>query len=347
MGRRRVFLGDLIIFTLASIARGLSSEVWMLILARAIQGAGGAAIMPLSLTLLSTSVPEKMRPMAIGVWGGVSGLGIALGPLIAGAVVEGLSWQAIFWLNIPIGVLRLPPILAALPESYGRPQRLDLLGLAIAGVFLVVFGIVRGEEAGWSSGEVLASLIGGGALLIAFIAWEARAPEPMMPLRLFRNRSFAVANIVGVLFSLGIFGAVFIRIQFLQVAQGASALKAGGRTMPWTMAPLVVAPLAGLITPRIGVRPAIVAGLACMTASLVWIALVWRRTSSTSGWCLPTRSRGSAWGWCSPRSPPPCWRGSPRRTRPWPPGRTRRPVRSAWPWASRRCRLCSRPQAAS
>ena len=246
----------------------------MLILARAIQGAGGAAIMPLSLTLLSTSVPEKMRPMAIGVWGGVSGLGIALGPLIAGAVVEGLSWQAIFWLNIPIGVLCLPPILAALPESYGRPQRLDLLGLAIAGVFLVVFGIVRGEEAGWSSGEVLASLIGGGALLIAFIAWEARAPEPMMPLRLFRNRSFAVANIVGVLFSLGIFGAVFIRIQFLQVAQGASALKAGGRTMPWTMAPLVVAPLAGLITPRIGVRPAIVAGLACMTASLVWIALV-------------------------------------------------------------------------
>ena len=238
----------------------------MLILARAIQGAGGAAIMPLSLTLLSTSVPEKMRPMAIGVWGGVSGLGIALGPLIAGAVVEGLSWQAIFWLNIPIGVLCLPPILAALPESYGRPQRLDLLGLAIAGVFLVVFGIVRGE--------VLASLIGGGALLIAFIAWEARAPEPMMPLRLFRNRSFAVANIVGVLFSLGIFGAVFIRIQFLQVAQGASALKAGGRTMPWTMAPLVVAPLAGLITPRIGVRPAIVAGLACMTASLVWIALV-------------------------------------------------------------------------
>lgn len=236
----------------------------MLILARAIQGAGGAAIMPLSLTLLSTSVPEKMRPMAIGVWGGVSGLGIALGPLIAGAVVEGLSWQAIFWLNIPIGVLCLPPILAALPESYGRPQRLDLLGLAIAGVFLVVFGIVRGEEAGWSSGEVLASLIGGGALLIAFIAWEARAPEPMMPLRLFRNLSFAVANIVGVLFSLGIFGAVFIRIQFLQVAQGATALEAGVRTMPWT----------GLITPKIGLRPAIVAGLACMTASLLWIALV-------------------------------------------------------------------------
>ncbi len=247
----------------------------MLILARAIQGAGGAAIMPLSLTLLSTSVPEKMRPMAIGVWGGVSGLGIALGPLIAGAVVEGLSWQAIFWLNIPIGVLCLPPILAALPESYGRPQRLDLLGLAIAGVFLVVFGIVRGEEAGWSSGEVLASLIGGGALLIAFIAWEARAPEPMMPLRLFRNRSFAVANIAGVLFSLGIFGAVFILIQFLQVAQGATALEAGVRTMPWTMAPLVVAPLTGgLITPKIGLRPAIVAGLACMTASLVWIALV-------------------------------------------------------------------------
>lgn len=275
-GRRRVFLGGLVVFTLASVACGLSDQIELLIAARAVQGAGGAAIMPLSLTLLSTSVPEQMRPLAIGVWGGVSGLGIALGPLIGGAVVEGMSWQAIFWLNVPICLLCLPLIRTVLPESYGRPQRLDVLGLvlAIAGVFLLVFAIVRGEEAGWGSTQVLGCLIAGVILLIAFVAWEARCSEPMLPLRLFRHRSFAVANIVGVLFSLGIFGAVFILIQFLQLVQGDSPLGAGVKTMPWTMAPLVVAPLTGLITPRIGVRPVIVAGLVCMTASLAWIALI-------------------------------------------------------------------------
>jgi len=273
-GRRRVFTIGLVVFTLASLACGISSEAWMLIVARVFQGAGGAALMPLSLTLLSTSVPERLRPAAIGIWGGVSGLGVALGPLIGGAVVEGLSWQAIFWLNVPIGLICLPLIRYALPESRGHAQRLDFAGLLLAGigVFGLVFGIVRGNDAGWASTEVLVPLVGGVVLLAAFIWWEKRASAPLLPLRLFRNRSFTAANIVGAVFSLGIFGAVFILIQFLQLVQGASPLHAGVMTMPWTMAPLLVALLTGLITPRIGTRPVIVTGLALMTAGLLWIA---------------------------------------------------------------------------
>ncbi|MEB4614437.1 DHA2 family efflux MFS transporter permease subunit [Leucobacter sp. M11] len=275
-GRRRVFAIGLVVFTLASLACGFSDEAWMLIVARAIQGAGGAALMPLSLTLLSTSVPERVRPAAIGIWGGISGLGVALGPLIGGAVVEGLNWQAIFWLNVPIGLICLPLIRYALPESRGRVQRLDFVGLLLAGlgVFALVFGIVRGNDAGWTSAEVLVPLIGGAILLLAFVWWETRVTAPLLPLRLFRNRSFTAANLVGVVFSLGVFGAVFILIQFLQLVQGASPLHAGVMTMPWTMAPLLVAPLTGLITPRVGTRPVIVAGLACMTAGLIWIAAV-------------------------------------------------------------------------
>lgn len=275
-GRRRVFSLGVLLFTLASLACGVSGEAWMLITARAFQGAGAAAVLPLSLTLLSTSVPERVRPAAIGIWGGVSGLGVALGPLIGGAVVEGLSWQAIFWLNVPIGLLCLPLIHLVLPESRGRAQRLDFAGLfmAGAGIFAVTFGIVRGNDAGWTSTEVLVSLVGGLVLLAAFLWWASRAAAPLLPLRLFRNRSFTAANLIGVVFSLGVFGAVFLLIQFLQVVQGASPLRAGVMTMPWTMAPLIVAPLTGLITPRTGTRPVIVTGLALISTGLFWIAAI-------------------------------------------------------------------------
>ncbi len=273
-GRRRVFALGVAVFTVASLACGLSTEAWMLIAARAVQGLGAAAVLPLSLTLLSTSVPERLRPAAIGIWGGVSGLGVALGPLLGGAVVEGLSWQAIFWLNVPIGLLSLLLIGLVLPESYGRAQRLDFTGLLLAGVgiFAVTFGIVRGNDAGWTSTWVLTSLLGGVALLVVFVWWESRTPAPLLPLRLFRNRSFTAANLIGVTFSLGIFGAVFILIQFLQLVQGASPLEAGIKTMPWTLAPLVVAPLTGLVVPRTGTRPVIVTGLALVASGLFWIA---------------------------------------------------------------------------
>src|SRR5690625_2011316 len=273
-GRRRVFALGVAVLTVASLACGLSTEAWMLIAARAVQGLGAAAVLPLSLTLLSTSVPERLRPAAIGIWGGVSGLGVALGPLLGGAVAEGLSAQAVFWLNVPIGLLSLLLIGLVLPESYGRAQRLDFTGLVLAGVgiFAVTFGIVRGNDAGWASTWVLTSLLGGVALLAVFVWWESRTPAPLLPLRLFRNRSFTAANLIGVTFSLGIFGAVFILIQFLQLVQGASPLEAGIKTMPWTLAPLVVAPLTGLVVPRTGTRPVIVTGLALVASGLFWIA---------------------------------------------------------------------------
>ncbi|MGP9724244.1 DHA2 family efflux MFS transporter permease subunit [Corynebacterium sp. AOP40-9SA-29] len=275
-GRRRVFMGGLFVFTLASLWCGFSDDVGMLIAARALQGAGGAAVMPLSLTLLSTSVPPRLRPAAIGIWGGVSGLGVALGPIIGGAVVEGLSWQAIFWLNVPVGLICLPLIRYALPESHGRLERLDVLGvmLAAGGIFTLTFGIVRGNDAGWTSGEILGSLVAGVSLLVAFIAWEARVEAPLLPLRLFRNRSFAAANVIGVVFSFGIFGSIFLLIQFLQLVQGASPLHAGVMTMPWTLAPLVVAPLTGFITPRTGTRPVLITGLLLMAIGLSWIAVL-------------------------------------------------------------------------
>lgn len=275
LGRRSVFLAGIAVFTLASAASALATEPWMLIAARAIQGAGAAALLPLSLTLLAGSVSERLRPAAIGIWGGISGLGVALGPLIGGAVVEGWNWQAIFWLNVPLGVIAVPLVLAALPNSFGARVRADIVGLLLAapGVLGVVYAIVRGNDAGWGSAEVLIPLIAGAALLVAFVLWESRAAAPLLPLRLFRDRSFTVANLVGVTFSFGIFGAIFILIQFLQVVQGHTPLEAGVMTMPWTLAPMVVAPLTGLVSSRTGTRLPIVAGLVLLAVAMGWIAL--------------------------------------------------------------------------
>ncbi|MGO4536880.1 DHA2 family efflux MFS transporter permease subunit [Leifsonia sp. 2MCAF36] len=274
-GRRSVFLVGISVFTLASAASALATEPWMLIAARALQGAGAAALLPLSLTLLAGSVSQRLRPAAIGIWGGISGLGVALGPLIGGAVVQGWNWQAIFWLNVPLGVIAVPLVLIALPNSFGARVRADIVGLLLAapGVLGLVYAIVRGNDAGWGSAEVLVPLIAGVALLVGFVLWESRAAAPLLPLRLFRDRSFTVANLVGVTFSFGIFGAIFILIQFLQVVQGHTPLEAGVMTMPWTLAPMVVAPLTGLLSSRTGTRLPVVAGLALLAVSMGWIAL--------------------------------------------------------------------------
>jgi len=281
-GRRTFFLAGITIFTLASAASALATEPWMLITARAIQGVGSAALMPLSLTLLVGSVSERMRPAAIGIWGGVSGLGVALGPLIGGAIVQGWNWQAIFWLNVPLGIISVPLVLLALPNSFGARLRADVAGVLLVGlgVLGIVYGIVRGNDAGWDSAEVLTALIGGAVLLLAFIWWETRTSAPLLPLRLFRNRSFSVANLVGVTFSFGIFGSVFILIQFLQIVQGHTPLEAGLMTMPWTLAPMVVAPLTGLITPRVGTRLPIVVGLALQAVAMFWLAATLSATVS-------------------------------------------------------------------
>jgi EmrB/QacA subfamily drug resistance transporter len=280
-GRRTVFIIGIAVFTLASAASALATEPWELITARAVQGAGSAALMPLSLTLLVGSVSDKMRPAAIGIWGGISGLGVALGPLIGGAIIQGWNWQAIFWLNVPVGIIAVPLVALALPNTFGARVRADLIGLVLAGlgVLGLVFGIVRGNDAGWDSFEVIGSLAGGGLLIAAFIVRESLTSAPLLPLRLFRDRSFTMANIVGVTFSFGIFGSIFILIQFLQVVQGHTPLEAGLMTMPWTLAPMVVAPLTGLFVPRIGTRLPIVVGLALEAVAVFWIAAIMSATT--------------------------------------------------------------------
>jgi EmrB/QacA subfamily drug resistance transporter len=275
LGRRTVFVVGIVIFTLASVLSALSYEPWMLIVSRALQGLGAAAVMPLSLTLLVGSVETRFRPLAIGIWGGITGLGVALGPLVGGAVVEGWNWEAIFWLNVPVGVVAIPLALLALPNTFGERLRADVVGLLLAGlgVLGIVYGIVSGNEKGWDSIEVMGSLVVGAALIAAFIAWESRVEAPLLPLRLFRDRSFSVANIVGLTFSFGVFGSIFILIQFLQVVQGYTPLGAGVATMPWTMAPMVIAPLAGLIAPRVGTRLLIIVGLTLQAFGVLWLAV--------------------------------------------------------------------------
>lgn len=272
-GRRRTFLGGIAVFTLGSIAAALAGSPGALIAARAVQGVGAAAVMPLSLTLLAAAVPASRRAMAIGIWGGVSGLGVALGPVVGGAVVEGISWQAMFWINVPVALVAVPLVLRALPEGRGRAQRLDLLGLvlAAAGVLGIVWGVVHGNEDGWTSAGVLGPIVGGVVALALFLRHEARTPHALVPLRLFRSRSFSVANVSGFAFSLGAFGAVFLLAQYLQVVQGYSPLEAGLRTLPWTAAPMVVAPLAGMLAPRVGVRVLLTGGLVAQAAGLAWL----------------------------------------------------------------------------
>ncbi|WP_067697514.1 MFS transporter [Nocardia jejuensis] len=276
LGRRRLFLGGIALFTVASAACAMATEPWMLIAFRALQGFGGAAVMPLSLTLLSAAVPEKMRSAAIGIWGGITGLGVALGPVVGGAVVDGLSWQWIFWLNVPIGILAVPFAARVLDESFGSARRLDVLGLLLSagGVLAVVWGVVHGADDGWTSGTVLGGLLGGAALLAAFVAWEHRNADPMLPLRLFSNRSFSAINTTLFTFSVGVFGSIFLLAQFFQVVQGYSPLESGIRTLPWTMAPMVVAPLAGLVVDKVGPRVLVVTGQVFLAAALAWMAYI-------------------------------------------------------------------------
>ncbi len=258
-------------------ACALATEPWQLTAARALQGAAGAAVMPLSLTLLAAEVPARMRNAAVGIWSGISGLGVAVGPVVGGAVTDGLHWTWIFWLNVPVGLLVLPLVAVVLRESRGGAGKLDPLGLVLsaAAVFALVWGVVHGEDRGWTSTSVLTALVGGTVLLAAFFAWERRAAAPMLPLRLFRSRPFTVVNTVAFAFSVGVFGAIFLLAQFMQVSQGMSPLEAGLRTLPWTMAPMVVAPITGLLlVNRFGTRAPIVTGLVLLSVALGWLAIV-------------------------------------------------------------------------
>jgi EmrB/QacA subfamily drug resistance transporter len=294
-GRRRMFTIGVGIFTAASAAAALAPSLDALIAFRAIQGAGAAIVTPLTLTLVSGAFPPEKRGAALGVWGGISGLGVALGPLFGGAVVEGISWHWIFWLNVPVGLAVLPLALRRLPESTGPDKALDLRGLALAGtgLFGLTFGIIRGESLGWTSTTVLTSLILGAVMIAGFVAWELRAKEPMLPMRFFRSRGFSATNGLSFAMFFGTFGAIFLLSQFFQTAQGLGPLEAGIRTLPWTAMPMFVAPLAGYLSDRIGTRPLIFTGLVLQAAGLGWLTTLAGPTTPFSDFIVPFMMAGT------------------------------------------------------
>jgi EmrB/QacA subfamily drug resistance transporter len=287
-GRKRLFMLGVGIFTVASAAAALAPSTDWLIAARAFQGVGGAIVTPLTLTLLSAAVSADRRGMALGAWSGIAGLAVAMGPLVGGAVVEGISWQWIFWLNVPVGILLLP-LATQLRESHGPDKALDLPGLALAsgGLLGVVWGLVNGNSHGWTSPQIVGSFAVGALFLAAFVAWELRAAEPMLPMRFFRDRAFSAANGASLFMYFGMFGSIFLLTQFFQTAQGYSPLEAGLRVLPWTAMPMVVAPIAGALSDRIGGRPLMATGLALQAIGLAWIAVVSEPTVGYGAFVAP------------------------------------------------------------
>jgi EmrB/QacA subfamily drug resistance transporter len=275
-GRRRVLLLGLGLFTAASAAAALAPSTGTLIAARAVQGIGGAIVSPLTLTLLADAFPSDRRGAALGIWSGISGLGVALGPLVGGAVIEGISWHWIFWINVPIGLALLPAAATVLRESRGPSRRMDLpgLGLVGGGLFALVFGLVRGQGEGWTSPLIVSALAGGALLLAAFVAWELRSAEPMVPMGLFRRRTYAVTNAVSFFMYFGTFGAIFLITQLIQEVMGFSPLQAGVRMLVWTGATTITAPIAGVLAERYGPRAFMAAGLALQASGLAWMAAV-------------------------------------------------------------------------
>jgi EmrB/QacA subfamily drug resistance transporter len=274
-GRRRVFVLGLSLFTVASAACALAPDASVLIAARTVQGLGGAAVLPLSLTILTGAFPAERRGAIVGIYGGLAGLAVASGPLVGGALTQGIDWHWIFWANVPLGVVAVLCSVRLLPESRGRAARLDLpgVGLVSAGAVALVWALVRTPTVGWSSGEVVGALAGGVVLVAAFLAWEARAPEPMLPLRLLRIPAFAAGNASAFLMSGSIFGGAFMVSQYFQLGLGYSPLQTGIRLLPFTMTPILIAPLAGAASDRLGRRPLIVAGLAIQALGFGWVAL--------------------------------------------------------------------------
>jgi EmrB/QacA subfamily drug resistance transporter len=288
-GRKRMFAVGLGMFSIASAACALSSDVGFLIAARAVQGAGAALILPLALALLTAAFPPERRGTAIGMFSAVTGIAVALGPIVGGAIVQGIDWQWIFWLNVPIGLLAIPLVLRRIQESYGKAVTLDIPGVALITVaaFGVVWGLVRGNAAGWGSTEVVGSLIAGAAFAAGFVRHELRAREPMLPMSFFRSRTFTAGN-AAIFFVLGsLFSDVFFFPQLLQIGLHHDVLQTGLRLMVWTCTFIIVAPGVGALVDRIGERPLMVAGLLIQCGGTAWIAAIARPDLPFSHLILP------------------------------------------------------------
>jgi EmrB/QacA subfamily drug resistance transporter len=277
------------VFTLASVGCALAPNIGTLIAARAVQGVGAALVMPLALALLSAAVTPAQRGRALGFFISVSGAATFLGPLVGGLLAEKASWAWIFWINVPVGVVAIGLVLSRIEESTGPNRRLDMGGvvLATAGALGVVWALVRGNQVGWTSAEVLGSLAGGLVLTVAFVLWEMRAPEPILPMRFFRIRAFSAANVASFFLFASIYGMNFMLAQFLQNAQGDGPLGAGVRMMPLTAGVLIFAPVAGNLMNRLGERKLVGYGLLANGAGMAVVAAVVSPTIGYLRWLLP------------------------------------------------------------
>jgi len=297
-GRKRMFIAGIALFTASSAAAAVSPSTGLLIAARASQGIGAAIVTPLTLTLLADAFPPERRGIALGVWSGISGTAVALGPLVGGAVIQAASWHWIFWINVPIGMVLVVLAATRLTESHGPSARLDLGGLALAstGLFGVVFGLVQSQSLGWTNPEVVIALAAGLVLVLAFIRYELRTAEPMLPLSFFAKRSFAVTNAVSLAMYFGMFGSIFLLSQFLQNVLGNTPLQAGVKLLAWTGATMVAAPLAGYFSERYGSRLFMVAGLAMQALALGWLASITTTDMSYASMVVPFILAGAGMG---------------------------------------------------
>jgi EmrB/QacA subfamily drug resistance transporter len=297
-GRKRLFIGGIMLFTISSAAAALAPTSGTLIAARALQGLGAAIVTPLTLTLLANAFPPERRGVALGVWSGISVVAVALGPLVGGAVIQAASWHWIFWINVPIGLALVPLAAARLSESRGAAQRFDLGGLALAstGLFGLVFGLIRSQSLGWTNSQVLIALGAGIVLVVSFVVYELRIREPMLPMSFFAKRGFAVTNVVSLAMYFGMFGSIFFLSQFLQNVLHNSPLQAGVKLLVWTGATMIVAPLAGVFSERYGSRLFMVAGLGLQALALGWLAALAGVGMSYSSMIVPFVLAGSGMG---------------------------------------------------
>jgi EmrB/QacA subfamily drug resistance transporter len=310
-GRRRVFAAGMSLFIMASAACALAPGIGWLIAARAVQGMGAAMIMPLALTLVSAAFPPEQRGRALGIYSGVTALSTVLGPVAGGAITQGLAWQWIFWLNVPIGLLTVALTLRRMRESFGPRAQVDTPGLLlVTGAALgLVWGLVRANQAGWGRPEVVLSLALGAGLAAAFVAWEQRRAElawelrcgePMMPMRLFRRRAFAAGNAAMFLLNAALMGAIFFMAQFLEVTLGQDAFAAGLRLLPWGVTIALVAPTAGTLAERFGERAVVVVGLTVQALGLAWLALIAQSGLAYAPMVVPMVAAGAGFAISTP-----------------------------------------------
>ncbi len=282
-GRKRMFLVGLVGFTLGSALCGIAPSLEWLIAGRILQGAGGAALSPGSLSLLAAAFPDnRERTQAIGIWAGISGLALAAGPLIGGFLIQIASWPAIFFVNLPIGVLAFIFGWRILAESRNPDaRRVDIVGqaLVVAGLGALTYALIEGEADGWTSPLILSLFVAAAVFLVAFFIAEARVREPLLPLQLFKSVTFSAANTVAILLGFTLLGTVFFITQYFQSVQGASALGSGLRTLPSTVGTFVMAPIAGQLAARFGPRVPITIGAVFSGTALL---LFTRLTATTS-----------------------------------------------------------------